>query len=43
MLTKRVFLLEKKFYCHPVIFYAASKDGAIVNVKSGKIKKTTVK
>lgn len=35
MSTQRVFILEKKFYCHPVFTnYAASKDGEIANVKT---------
>lgn len=40
MSKQRVFILEKRFYCHPVCpNYAASKDGEVANVKTGRVLK----
>ena len=40
MQKQRIFILEKKFYIHPVFSnYAASKDGEIVNIKTKRILK----
>lgn len=40
MLRQIVPISGKKYYQHPVFSnYAASKDGEIINVKTGKIKK----
>ena len=38
MQKQRILILEKKFFIHPVFSnYAASKDGEIVKVKTGRI------
>ena len=42
MNRKKVLNGEKKFYIHPIFSkYAASKEGEILNVKTGRIKKKT--
>lgn len=40
---QRVFILEKKFYCHPVFSnYAASKKGEILSLKTKRILKINI-
>ena len=40
MLRKKVSIGGKKYYIHPIFTnYAASKDGEILNVKTGRILK----
>lgn len=40
MQKQGVFILEKRFYCHPLFSnYAALKDGEIINVKTRRILK----
>ena len=40
MLRKKVLIGGKKYYIHPIFTnYAASKDGEILNVKTGRILK----
>ena len=40
MTRKKVLIDEKKYYIHPIFSkYAASKDGEILNVKTGRISK----
>ena len=43
MLRKKVLIGGKNYYIHPISAnYAASKDGEILNVKTGRIKKKTM-
>ena len=40
MTRKKVLIDEKKYYIHPIFSkYAASKEGEILNVKTGRILK----